>query len=87
MCDNLFFLPYLFRAIFSLDVPHSKDLLFFDFFWEPHIVAHKFIEALFLCNNVLLFNSGKTSCTTDTVITPSWKENHVVEVLYFDINK
>ena len=87
MCDDLCFLSYLFRAIFSLDVPRSKDLLLFDFFWKPYIFAHKLIEALFLCNRVLLFNFGKNSCTNDAVITPSRKENHVVQVLCFDVNK
>ena len=61
MCDNFFFLKHLFRAIFSLDVLHSKDLLFFGFFWLPHIFAHNLIEALFLCNKVLLFNIGQKS--------------------------
>ena len=45
------------------------------------------IEALFLCNGILLFNFGKISCTTDVVITPSRKEDCVVEVLLRWINK
>ena len=35
----------------------------------------------------LLFNFGRTSCTTYTVITTSRKENHVVEVFCFEVNK